>query len=762
MEMNRRYLMRLEPDRLLAWYRREAGLTPKAPAYPGWESIPEDSEWGPLPGPILGFYLSAMSMLYESTGDPGVLERLKYTVEELDACQRAQGDGYLLPTVNGRQVFEKVAKGEIVTDGGMINGVAEPTYVMNKIMLGLTVAYTRAGIAQAQPVLIRMADWFGQNVLDKLDDKQLQTLLVCEDGSLNEDYADVYALTGQRQYLDWAKRLTHRAMFDPFVAGNDILDGWHANTQIPKFTGFFRVYQFSGEKDYASAANSFWDTVVRRRSWVIGGNSTDEHFFPASQTRRLILEGTGPETCNSVNMLRLTEALYCGSGEARMADYYERTLYNHILAAHEPERGMCAYYTPMRPGHYRVYSSEFNSFWCCTGTGMESPTKYGAFIYAHDQDGLIVNLFIPSELNWEEMGVQVQQATRFPDEPRTQLTLSLKAPREFAVKIRHPWWVPAGALGIRINGELQKDLTLPSSYTQIRRLWKNGDSIGVDLPMRLSLEHPAEACDYVAVLFGPLVLAGRLGLTGLDHDEFWQTTDYYARKTIPLDEVPALVGDDAEILSAVPRGDGAALEFRITARAPASESSQEIILVPFYRLSYERYAIYWKRYGTQTDWSKERRRLDENRRGALWAQEHTVDWVRTGESISEREHALETVHSETGVAESRHWRRGTDGGWFSYLMKIDRSSAVGLYAEFHGLDEGDFDILIDGHSITAGKGLMAEQTPGIFGEFLRVPTALIEGKDSVTVKFQSRLRGQTRRLFELRTVNGEPPSTTRE
>jgi DUF1680 family protein len=400
-EMNRNYLLKLEPDRLLSWFRREAGLEPKAPPYRGWES-----EAPTLPGHILGFYMSGAAMMYQATGDTNLRQRLDYVIDQLDEVQKANKSGYLLPVAGGKKLFEQIAAGNFRIGGSakygyQINGVFEPTYTWNKITLGLYEVYRATGNEQAKRVLVRTADWLGHDVLDKLNDEQVQTLLNCEHGSIHESFVDVYALTGNDKYLKWARRLCHDRMLEPLAENHgDFLTGYHANCSIPIYTGFERVFECNGEAKLHNAAVNFWEEVVNHRSWAIGGNSASEHFFDPKDFERALHAPAGPESCNSVNMLRLTEALYRTRPAAAMLDYYECTLWNHILAVHEPERGMFAYYCAMQPGAYRVFSDEFDSMWCCVGTGLECPGKYGQMIYAHapDNSALDVNLFIASEL----------------------------------------------------------------------------------------------------------------------------------------------------------------------------------------------------------------------------------------------------------------------------------------------------------------------------------------------------------------------------
>ncbi|MDR3233254.1 MAG: glycoside hydrolase family 127 protein, partial [Planctomycetaceae bacterium] len=378
-DMTHKYLLTLDPNRLCSWFRREAGLTPKAQPYPGWES----DHGYIIPGHILGFYLSSMAMMYETTGDTEIIKRLEYTLQQLDECQNAGGDGYIGAVINGRQAYEEVLTGDYKITGGGFAGKSEPTYIMNKITLGLYDVAAKCNLPLAKKILVRFTDWFGENIVDKLDEPALQKLLTCEHGSFSESYVDVYQLTGDKKYLEWAKRLNDHRILNPLSEGKDILPGWHANCTIQKNPGFESVYRYTGEKKYTDAARFFWKTVAADYSWIFGGNSTSEHFFPKTELDKRVQQNGGAEACNSVNMLRLTEALYEDYAEPEMLDFYERVLINHLLNAYEPEQGMVAYMTKVQPGGFKTHSTPYDSFWCCTGTGFESPAKFQKLIYAH-------------------------------------------------------------------------------------------------------------------------------------------------------------------------------------------------------------------------------------------------------------------------------------------------------------------------------------------------------------------------------------------
>lgn len=589
-EANRIYLQAHDPDRLLAPFLREAGFEPKAPPYGSWEG-------SGLDGQTAGHYLSALAMMVASgadTADGELGRRLDYMLDELADCQQANGDGYLGGVPGGRALWEDVANGKIDAEGFALNGKWVPWYNVHKTFAGLRDACQVAGREKARAMLVRLGDWCVALIAD-LSDEQMQDMLRAEHGGMNEVLADIYALTGEEKYLSAARRFCHRTVLDPLQNHQDRLTGLHANTQIPKVIGLERIGALSGDARAESGAQFFWENVSQMRSVAFGGNSVSEHFNDPADFRGMLESREGSETCNTYNMLRLTEQLFAARPEAAYADFYERALYNHILSAIHPTRPGYVYYTPIRPGHYRVYSQPEQAFWCCVGSGMENPGKYGAFIYAQAEDGLFVNLFIASELTVDE-NVSLHQETRFPDEPRTRLHLSLREPATFTLHIRHPGWVPDGGLAVRVNGEPINAGSPSSSYAALTREWRDGDEVEVALPMHTTVEHLPDGSDWVALLHGPVVLvapAGTEDLVGLHADD--SRIGHVARgRLVPLDEVPALLTTDGNLPSHVaPDVAAGPLCFRLTdVVGPASDGG--VSLEPFFRVHDQRYQMYWK------------------------------------------------------------------------------------------------------------------------------------------------------------------------
>ncbi|MDR3228532.1 MAG: glycoside hydrolase family 127 protein [Puniceicoccales bacterium] len=754
-ELTHRYLLTLEPDRLCSWFRREAGLTPKAQPYPGWESTHSYL----IPGHILGFYLSSMAMMFETTGDPEIIKRLEYTLQQLEECQNAGGDGYIGAVINGRHGYEEVLTGNYKVTHGSFAGKDEPTYIMNKITLGLYDVTTKCNLPQAKKVLIRFADWFGNSVVDKLDEPALQKLLICEHGSLSESFINVYKLTGNKKHLEWATRLNDWRILNPLSEGKDMLIGWHANCQIQKNPGFESVYRYTGIPKYTNAARFFWKTVVTDHTWIFGGNSTGEHFFPKTEFDRRVLQNGGPESCNSVNMLRLTEALYEDYAEPEKIDYYERVLINHLLGAYEPERGMVAYITKVQPGGFETHSTEYDSFWCCTGTGFESPAKFQKMIYAYDDASLHINLFIPSTLYWKSKGLKLTQQTKIPDEEQTVLELQLDKPQELTLKIRHPHWVEAGKMKITINGEtIVTENDVPSQFVAIKRQWKSGDKIVVQLPMRLTVTPLSQSGTFVSFSYGPVVLAAEYNANALKKSEFWHKNDNAGYRgnivhRFPLDRFQTLIGTPEEIAKKAQRESAPTLRFKI--------EGTDYILIPFNRIHFNRHIVYFPHGSLEKKEStvvkKVQPPITVEKVSAYKISEElerrTLDRVVIADASSEKQHKIEAINSSKGKSLGHTWRRSDRGGYFMYEVKSLPDKPLELYFLFDGryTDARTFAVQIDGKTITTfdhSKPVSEELHPFV----VAIPPELTKGKNSITVKLQARRGHVVGDIFDLRVL----------
>jgi uncharacterized protein len=578
-ERDARYLLQLEPDRLLHNFRVNAGLKPKAPVYGGWESV---EPWVGIrcQGHTLGHYLSACSLMFAATGDDQFKRRADYIVEELRECQDAGRSGLVCAFPDGE------ASLHAVMDAKRFVGV--PWYTMHKIFAGLRDAYLYTDNRTALDVLVKLSNWAVAHTRN-LSDEQFQRMLDTEHGGMNEVLADVYAFTGDKRYLVLAERFCHRALLTPLSQSRDTLDKLHSNTQIPKVIGFNRLYELTGRENYGAASRFFWRTVVERRTFATGGNGDNEHFFPPADFSRHLGSAKTMETCCVHNMLRLTRSLFAHDPTAVYADYYERALYNSILASQDPDSGMMTYFQPTRPGYLKLYCTPTDSFWCCTGSGMENHAKYGDSIYFQEADKLYVNLFIPSTLNWKEKGLTLTQTTRFPEQDRTRLRLKVQRPSSLTLNVRHPSWCET--VTINVNGRRRATSRRPGGYVALNRVWRDGDTVEVHLPMTLRAEPLPGNADLVAFLYGPLVLAGRLGREGLKPGaDIIVNERTYGDVLNDKVEVPLLVGDAREIVRQVRPSKGEALTFRTNGIG----RPRDVNLIPFYRIAHERYNLYWK------------------------------------------------------------------------------------------------------------------------------------------------------------------------
>lgn len=651
------YLMGLNPDRLLAPYMKEAGLKPKAENYPNWENTGLD-------GHIGGHYLSALSYMYASTGNEEIGKRLDYFLSELKRCQDASGNGYLCGVPDGKTIWNEIKEGKINANPFGLNDRWVPLYNIHKTYAGLRDAYLVAGKEEAKGMLVALTDWM-MNIVSGLTDEQIQDMLRSEHGGLNEVFADVYAITGDEKYLELAKRFSHRFILDPLVEKNDMLTGNHANTQIPKVIGFKRIADLDGNQEWSSASEFFWNTVVENRSVSIGGNSVREHFHKSDDFSSMMTSEQGPETCNTYNMLRLTKLLYGTSGDVNYMDYYERALYNHILSSQNPVQGGFVYFTPMRSGHYRVYSQPQNCFWCCVGSGMENHARYGEMIYASRDNELIVNLFISSVLNWEETGMSFTQETSFPEKEQTRVIVKSEKPRKMKISFRCSEWLDKEKVEFKVNGGKVEAVFYDGYYT-INRKWKDGDTVEMSLPMTLRAVQLTDKSPYYSFMYGPVVLAADLGKERLDGQFADDSRGGHVASgpQLPLQNMPVVVGEEKDLLANLKRVTSEKLEFRLSGVYPSRYDG--MILKPFYKTHECRYMIYWEL--VSGDELKHRQaELAKQEAERVRLENITADMVACGEQQPESDHFIEMENSVIGSEQGTLWRETK--GWFSYKMK---------------------------------------------------------------------------------------------
>ncbi|MFZ6719585.1 beta-L-arabinofuranosidase domain-containing protein [Undibacterium sp. Ji49W] len=747
---NLHYLMALDPDKLLAPFRREAGLPVPVASYGNWESSGLDGHMG-------GHYLSALALMVPSTGDKQVLDRLNYFVAELKKCQQAQHTGYLGGIPGGVAVWQAIADGKLKADNFSVNGKWVPWYNLHKTYAGLRDAYRYAGNQDAREMLIALADWAGE-LATHLNQEQMQTMLRSEHGGMNEVFADVAEMTGDKKYLDLAIRFSHQAILQPLLRKEDKLNGLHANTQIPKVIGFKRIGDLSGQADWQQAAAFFWQVVHDNRTVAIGGNSVKEHFHDDKNFSSMINEVEGPETCNTYNMLKLTELLFLSDPKASYSDYYERALYNHILSSQHPDTGGLVYFTPMRPNHYRVYSQVDQAMWCCVGSGIESHAKYGEFIYAHDADSLYVNLFIPSTLNWREKKVELIQSTDFPDKGRTRIVINKG--QDFTLKIRYPAWVAAGKLELRVNRVPVKLTATPGSYIEIKRTWQKGDQIDIRLPMTTTLERMPDASNYYAILHGPIVLAAR---TSLFANKFAnENLNFFADDSrmghiakgpvCPLEAAPVLVDDVDNFMRKIKPIKGKSLQFTapVMMSGQGVQGEQIVTLLPFFRLHEARYTIYWPQTSPE-NFASRRSEAAAAEAGRLALDAQTIDQVAPGEQQPESDHFFKGEGADAGIHLGRHWRHAS--GWFSYELNDKEGKAGSLRLSFARTDAGrKFDIYINDHLLKTLL-LTADHAEDIYDLDIPLPADVVaNAAGKLTVRFVARPGSMAGGLYGLRLL----------
>ncbi|OSZ77006.1 hypothetical protein CAP36_11300 [Chitinophagaceae bacterium IBVUCB2] len=735
-DINIKVLLEYDVDRLLAGYRKEAGLPEKAKIF---------SNWAGLDGHVGGHYLSALAINYAATGNAECKKRMDYILAEVKACQEANGinnpewaKGYVGAVPNGKKIWSSLQKGDFAA----YKAAWVPWYNVHKMYAGLRDAWMYTGNKDAKEIFLKFCDW-GINITTSLTDAQMESMLDMEHGGMNEILADAYQMTGDKKYLTAAKRFSHKMLLDAMTAQKDNLDNKHANTQVPKAIGFERIGELANDGGYKTAGDFFWETVTTKRSLAFGGNSRREFFPTVTASTDFINDVEGPESCNSYNMLRLTENLFRVKPLAKYADYYERTLYNHILSTQHPEHGGYVYFTPARPRHYRVYSTPNEGMWCCVGSGMENHGKYSQFIYTHEKNALYVNLFVASELNWRERKIKIKQQTTFPEEEKTKITVT-EGSSLFSLMIRYPSWVKDGALKVMVNGKTISFTNHPSSYIAIKRLWKKGDVVTIRLPMQNSIEQMPNVSNYMAIMHGPILLAAKTGtedLKGLVADD-GRWSHIAGGTKLPVDKAPIIIEDNINaITSKLNPVAGKPLTF--TAAAVKMINPANIVFEPFYKIHDARYMMYWialSNAGLCTYLDSialtEKQKLD--------LQKRTVDFVAPGEQQPEADHFIQKQNSNTGNQHDEFWRDARGDGYFSYQLSTNNETELSLLVKYWGAEWGNrkFDIYIDDEKLVSEDNTGKWNQSKFYDIAYTIPDTMIKGKEKVRVKFQA-LPGNT-------------------
>ena len=747
-DLNVQVLLKYDCDRMLAPYRKEAGLQPRKPSYPNWDG---------LDGHVGGHYLSALA-INAATGNEECRKRMEYMISELQLVLDANNQrpeawchNYIGGVPNSAKMWTAFSKG----DFGPYFGTWAPFYNIHKMYAGLRDAWLYCGNEQAKNLFLKFCDW-AVDITRDLNDEQMEKMLGNEHGGMNEVLADAYAITGEQKYLDCARRFSHRMLLVPLENGKDCLDNMHANTQIPKVIGYQRIAELAHDVQYHNASEYFWEIVTRQRSLALGGNSRREHFPTKENCIDYINDIDGPESCNTYNMLKLTEDLNRVKPNGMYGDFYETAMFNHILSAQHPQHGGYVYFTPARPRHYRNYSAPNEAMWCCVGTGMEDHGKYGQFVWTHDKgvkaenDALYVNLFVASELNWKDRKMVIRQQTAFPYTESSVVEVA-KGKGTFILKVRKPSWCENFTVkGVGFDADSYEE----NGFVCMKRKWKKGDQVKISMPMHAYIKPMINVPQYVAIMYGPILLGMKTGtedMRGLiaDDSRFGQ---YAGGKKLALDEAPILLpkhlDDIAKDLKPIP---GKPLHFKLATRM---ENAIDGELQPFFEIHDSRYMMYWLALG-ENDYKAYMQKLADEEKARQALEARTVDKVSPGEQQPETDHRMETDDSDKGNTEGVFFRDAKDGHYFSYLMQTKGETNLSLQLKFWGQDEwrtSEFDIYVNDKLLCSVNNSHRWRTTQFKTVDYAIPSEFVKGKKEIRVKFVAHKGKQVGQIYGVRLV----------
>lgn len=747
-DLNVQVLLKYDCDRMLAPYRKEAGLQPRKPSYPNWDG---------LDGHVGGHYLSALA-INAATGNEECRKRMEYMISELQLVLDANNQrpeawchNYIGGVPNSAKMWTAFSKG----DFGPYFGTWAPFYNIHKMYAGLRDAWLYCGNEQAKNLFLKFCDW-AVDITRDLNDEQMEKMLGNEHGGMNEVLADAYAITGEQKYLDCARRFSHRMLLVPLENGKDCLDNMHANTQIPKVIGYQRIAELAHDVQYHNASEYFWEIVTRQRSLALGGNSRREHFPTKENCIDYINDIDGPESCNTYNMLKLTEDLNRVKPNGMYGDFYETAMFNHILSAQHPQHGGYVYFTSARPRHYRNYSAPNEAMWCCVGTGMEDHGKYGQFVWTHDKgvkaedDALYMNLFVASELNWKDRKMVIRQQTAFPY-AETSVVEVAKGKGTFILKVRKPSWCENFTVkGVGFDADSYEE----NGFVCMKRKWKKGDQVKISMPMHAYIKPMINVPQYVAIMYGPILLGMKTGTEDMrsliaDDSRFGQ---YAGGKKLALDEAPILLpkhlDDIAKNLKPVP---GKPLHFKL---ATHMENTIDGELQPFFEIHDSRYMMYWLALG-ENDYKAYMQKLADEEKARQALEARTVDKVNPGEQQPETDHRMETDDSNKGNTEGIFFRDEKDGHYFSYLMQTKGETNLSLQLKFWGQDEwrtSEFDIYVNDKLLCSVNNSHRWRTTQFKTVDYAIPSEFVKGKKEIRVKFVAHKGKQVGQIYGVRLV----------
>ncbi len=707
------YLKSLDADRLLKGFCSIAGIESSASLYSGWENTA-------IKGHTLGHYLTAVSQAWASTGDGELLAITEHIVDVLAQCQDSE-TGYLAAIPENH--YDRI-------EAGNTTGTWVPWYTMHKVLAGLVDCYELTGNEQALTVASRLGDWVYSRTCKWTAAKQL-TVLSVEYGGMNDVLYQLYSHTGSADHLSAAHSFDEMALFDSLYQGEDVLNGLHANTTIPKILGALQRYMVLGESEsyYLQVAENFWEIVVSNHTYITGGNSEWEHF---GQSGILDAERTNCncETCNTYNMLKLTRELFKITGNRKYSDYYETTFINAILSSQNPETGMTTYFQPMATGFFKVYSTPISNFWCCTGSGMENFSKLGDSIYYQDENSIYVIRYTSSAVNWTAKGLTLTQSVDFVSGDTVSITVGGSGSGDIVLRI--PDWC-AGTPTVSVNGSAV-DAQVINGFIRLSMDWKDGDVIRLTLPMEVVAYSLPDSSSAVAFKYGPYVLSANLG----SDDMTTSTTGVSV--TIPLadssisDLIRVSSGTAADWLKALAanmvRKDGT-LEFTILG------TDVSYVFSPHYRQHENRYGIYFHLVDADAD-------VD-----AGDADKYVViDSLPVANDQYEFSHDLQGDLTGTGTHLGLNYRHAEPDGWFSYELAVEQGVTNFLKVTYFSGDAGrTFSIYADG-VLLAAVTLENVNPGGFYDAYYEIPGELMEGKQTVTIRFQANSVSYAGGIFE--------------
>ena len=719
------YLLQLEPDRMLAFLRKRAGLEPKAKGYDGW-----DGDGRNLTGHICGHYLSAVSIMFAATGDIRFKERADYIVDQLEEVQKKNGNGYLGALEGGQEMFAQVAKGEIRSGGFDLNGQWAPFYTLHKMYAGLRDAYRFAGNKKALQLEIGFAAWC-ETILKDLNNEQIQKMLNTEFGGMNEVFVDLYKDTGDARWLKMSYMFEHNLILDPLKARKDDLAGKHGNTQVPKVQGSLARYFSTGDEKDCTAASFFWERVALHHSYATGGHGKDEYFGEPDKLNDRV-DGRTCETCNVYNMLKMTRRLFMLKPNAVYADFHERALYNHILSSISLKTGQTSYMVPVGRGVQREYGDMFHSFTCCVGSGMESHALHGDGIYYVSEGQLIVTIYADSKALWKTNGITIEQKTDFPIGEKVRFTFNMDKPKTFTFTFRKPKWAGDG-FNVKINDQSSSSEVV-DHWVKINRVWKDGDGVEVTLPKTLRLETTPDNPNRAAVMWGPLVMAGDLGEE--NKFESWKP----GAVPVMVTDNKHAVGDWFKPVTDEPLG---------TFKTEGVGQKRDVTFKPFYLLQHRTYGIYWD-FFTKAEWNvQEEQYVAEQKRIAKLVAV-TIGFAQPGEMQPERDYNQQGEETWADRVAGRACRRGKK--WFSFDMPVDEKDPMTLIVTYYKDEwrKRTFSISADGVKL-GDQIILGREGLKFFDVSYTLPPELVNGKKKVTVRFEATGGSEIGAVFGLRT-----------